>query len=129
MIVKRFLVALSITAFLALFLVNCSSLGKNKLIPEKKFVNVLADIHLADGIGVDLMNSDSARFVLDSASLYGSVFRKYHVTWKQFDNTMAYYSTHPEDCQRIYNKVVARLKKMQEELKQQEQEQEKKKVK
>lgn len=134
MIVKRVLTALSVLTFLVLFSLNCSGPAWKRMIPEKKFVNLLADMHLADGIGVEQMSNSSACFVLDSASLYGSVLSKYRVTWAQFDKTLAFYATHPDDCQRMYNKVVARLKMMEEELnaeknqQEQEQEQEKKGV-
>ncbi len=33
-----------------------------------------------------------------------------------FDSTMSFYSEHPDDFQKIYNKVTARLKRMEDEL-------------
>ncbi len=33
-----------------------------------------------------------------------------------FDSTMSYYTEHPDDFQKIYNKVTARLKRMEDEL-------------
>jgi hypothetical protein len=126
MVLKRTLYTLSVLSLLVLFSVNCSGPAGKKRIPEKKFVNVLADIHLADGIGVDQISNSSSLFVLDSASLYGSVFRKYNVTREQFDNTMTFYATHPDDCSRMFDKVIARLKMMEEELKKNQQEQVKK---
>jgi len=78
-------------------------------------VNVLVDIHLADGMADENMRHSSG-FVLDSASLYGSVFKKYGVTRAQFDSTMNYYSEHPDDLQKMYNQVTARLKRLEDEL-------------
>ena len=123
MILRRTLFILFLLLIAALVFLNCSG-SSRKLIPENKFVRLLADIHLADGIGVDNMSNSASAFALDSASLYGSVLDKYSVTWTQFDNTMAFYSSHPDDCSRMYNKVIARLKVMEEELNQQEEKKE-----
>jgi hypothetical protein len=123
MSLKRILAVLSTLALVMLFFTNCSGPLRKKIIPEKKFVNLLADIHLADGIAVDQISNTSSTFTLDSASFYGSVLNKYHVTRTQFDNTLAFYASHPVDCQRMYNKVIARLKLMEEELKKQEEDQ------
>ena len=119
MILKRALFALCIPAVIVLLSVTCSRpLGKG-IIPEKKFVDVLADIHLADAIAVDNLNTP-VDFRLDSAALYTSVFRKHHVTRAMFDSTMLYYTTKPDEFQRIYDRVLARLKMMEEELKRNE---------
>jgi hypothetical protein len=113
--IKRNQYALTILAVWVLFFINCSGPDGRNIIPEKKFVNVLVDIHLADGIAVINMNSADT-FRLDSASLYGSVLKKYKVTRAQFDSTMVFYSSHPGDFQEIYNKVIAKLKRMEDEL-------------
>jgi len=113
--IKRMLYALAILAVLVLFSITCLGPDRRNIIPEKKFVNVLVDIHLADGMAVTNMNNTGA-FKLDSASLYGSVLKKYKVTRAQFDSTIVFYSSHPGDFQQIYNKVLAKLKMMEEEL-------------
>ncbi len=94
---------------------SCAHRRYGEIIPPKKFVNVLVDVHLADGIAVENMSSGKGA-LLDSASLYGSVFKKYGVTRTIFDSTMSYYSEHPDDFQKVYNKVTARLKRMEDEL-------------
>jgi hypothetical protein len=123
MTLRRTLFILFALLIAALVFLNCSG-SSRKLIPENKFVRLLADIHLADGIGVDNMSNSASPFALDSATLYGSVLNKYRVTWTQFNNTMAFYSSHPDDCSRMYNKVIARLKLLEEELNEEEEEEE-----
>jgi len=95
---------------------SCRRWSGRYIIPEKKFIDVLVDIHLADGMAMDNMRYNEA-YVLDSASLYESVFNKYNITRAQFDSTMQYYSAHPDDFQQVYNKLTARLKRMEDELK------------
>jgi hypothetical protein len=101
---------------LLVFALSCLGRSGRYIIPEKKFVDVLVDIHLADGIAMDNMRYSDA-FVLDSASLYESVFNKYKITRAQFDSTMQYYSAHPDDFQQVYNKLTAKLKRMEDGLK------------
>jgi hypothetical protein len=111
---------------MAILAVSCTHRKYGEIIPPKKFVNVLVDIHLADGIAVENMSSIKGP-VLDSASLYGSVFNKYGVNRTMFDSTMSYYSEHPDDFQKIYNKVTAKLKRMEDELNARQEEETKKK--
>ena len=115
MILKRILYTLAVLAALVVFSVNCNGPERGYIISERRFIEVLADIHLADAIAVDNMNKNDT-FTYDSAALYHSVLQKHKVTRAQFDSTMVYYSAHPEDFQEIYNKVISRLKKMEEEL-------------
>jgi len=110
---------------MAILAVSCVHSRYGEIIPPKKFVNVLMDIHLADGIAVENM-SGAKGALLDSASLYGSVFNKYGVTRPIFDSTMSFYSEHPDDFQKVYNKVTAKLKRMEDELNARQEEEDKK---
>jgi hypothetical protein len=110
---------------MAILAVSCVHRRYGEIIPPKKFVNVLVDIHLADGIAVENM-SHAKGALLDSASLYGSVFSKYGVTRPMFDSTMSFYSEHPDDFQKVYNKVTAKLKRMEDELNARQDEEDKK---
>jgi hypothetical protein len=100
-----------IMALLLFLIVGCSARQKY-LIPEKKFVNVLIDMHIADGIAVNNIRPD-VTYILDSATLYGSVFEKYGVTRAMFDSTMDFYAAKPAEFQKIYDQVTARLKIME----------------
>ncbi len=110
---------------MAILAVSCVHRRYGEIIPPKKFVNVLVDIHLADGIAVENM-SRAKGAKLDSASLYGSVFSKYGITRTIFDSTMSFYSEHPDDFQKVYNKVTAKLKLMENELNARQEEEDKK---
>lgn len=104
--------------FLALLLLfSCGSSARKYLIPKKKFVNFLVDMHIAEAIATDAARRDTEfGFRLDSASLYGSVFKKYGVSPVQFDSTMLYYSRRPEEFQDIYYAVTAQLKNREEKI-------------
>ncbi len=102
-----------LTAVLAM---ACGHRRYGETIPARKFVDVIVDVHLADGIAVNNMSAVNKAPRLDSASLYQSVFDKYGVTRVMFDSTMSYYTHNPDDFQKIYNKVTAKLKRMEDEL-------------
>jgi hypothetical protein len=100
--------------------VSCSE-NKKYIIPEKKMVPLLVDIHLADEIGTSKYELDP-EMELDSAGLYGWVFSKHGVTRAEFDSSMLYYAGKPDILNRIYAKVIAGLSKMEAELAKAEQE-------
>ena len=102
---------------LLLLLIACG--GRKHIIPQNKFVDVLVDIHLADGMAIRSVGYASA-YTLDSASLYEAVFNKHGVNRAQFDSTMSYYTHKPDDFNKLYNKVIARVKMMDAELAEQE---------
>ena len=101
---------------MAILAMSCVHRRYGEVIPPKKFIKVLVDIHLADGIAVENMSPVNKKARLDSASLYGSVFNKYGVTRTIFDSTLSFYSEHPDDFQKIYNQVTAKLKRLEDEL-------------
>jgi len=100
---------------LILLLVGLSCSRSRYLIPEKKFINVLVDMQIADGIGAESLNRKSS-FLLDSAELYTSVFDKHGVTRAMFDSTMIWYTLHTEAFTSVYNQVITRLKTMESDL-------------
>ncbi|MBN2482041.1 MAG: DUF4296 domain-containing protein [Bacteroidales bacterium] len=115
--VKRtwFFVKYGISVFLMLTVLGCRNPKRKYIIPENKFVDVLVDIHLADAIALHNIPQYSG-FALDSANLYESVFSNHGVTRTQFDSTISYYSSRPEEFQQIYNKVTGKLTLFTEEI-------------
>jgi hypothetical protein len=95
-----------------LLIVGCSH--RNQIIPQKKFVPLLVDIHLADALWIQ-SNQNTTGVAYDSSSLFGSVFEKHHVTRAMFDSTMQYYALHPDEFQKVYSLALDRIKKMQDE--------------
>ena len=88
-----------------------------KYIPEDDFVKMLVDMHITDAMA---MNHDINKSYnnLDSALLYGEVFKRYGYTYKQLKNTMQYYTEKPQKFLKIYNRVFATLTKMSDQSKQ-----------
>jgi hypothetical protein len=113
---------------MAVLALSCRYERYGEIIPSRKLVNVMVDIHLADGIAVNNMAATNFGPRLDSAALYKSVFDKYGVTRAMFDSTLSYYTEHPDEFQKIYNKVTAKLKRLEDDLTAKQNEEEKKKT-
>jgi len=102
---------------LLVVVIMASCKGDTKdLIPRRKLVRLLAEIHIADGIAVENIAQRTGPRI-DSTSLYSALFRKHGVTRAEFDSTMTYYSTRPEELQKFYTQVTAILKKKEAQLK------------
>ncbi len=108
---------------LCTIILSCSGVKKKYLIPEKKLVPIIVDMNIADGISFQY-SPGTKRLNLDSAAVYGWVLEKHNVTKAQFDSTIAYYTKHPDRLNRIYEKVIASLSKMESEIKEAEKEEE-----
>jgi len=104
---------------LSIVLLSCSGIKKKYLIPENKMVPLLVDMHIADAIGLDYTLGQK-QLRIDSTALYGWIFEKHEVTKMQFDSTMSYYAKHPDRLNKIYEKVISSLSKLESEIKQAE---------
>lgn len=126
-VVRKFLsVKAAVVSLALLLLLSCGSSNRKYLIPKKKFINFLVDMHISEAIAGGMVRNESQiNFTIDSASLYGSVFNKHHVTKAMFDSTMLYYSRRPEEFRDLYNSVTAILKTREEEISELLREQEK----
>jgi hypothetical protein len=102
-----------------LLFASCRS-ERKYVMPEKKFITFLVDMHLAEAIGSHGKRIDVNVYDIDSASLYGSVFQKYNISQVIFDSTMMYYSRRPEKFKKIIENVNGRLHSMEQQLAEEE---------
>lgn len=106
--------------FLALFIIASWGCMKKKqitgkeYIPREVLVDVLVDIHLADGITNDRKFYRRYEDV-DSIDLLGPIFEKYQVSLAMFDTTMFEYSRYPALLDQVYNEVLMKLNMMLDE--------------
>ncbi|MFA9390796.1 MAG: DUF4296 domain-containing protein [Prolixibacteraceae bacterium] len=82
-------------------------------IPRDQFVDILVDIHIAEG-----MSQDRLRLKIDSiesTSLYLSILDKNNVSTEQMELTTLYYSRHQRDYKKIYTDVLDKISILIEE--------------
>ncbi len=117
-----------ITILTLLFLYSCTQheqkFHKSELIPAKDLVQVLYDLHLADGL-LSLSEVRNNYNDMDSLGQYLSILESYGYSLKQLNNTIEYYSSDPETLDEIYEEVITQLTAMEMEILSSEQEKEK----
>jgi len=108
---KQFIVILLFAAMLS-GLSSCynTSIEKpDKLIKKDKFVKMMVDIYLVQGIHIDL-KVDSIRKKLTQTDLYYSVLKKYDVPDTVFIRSLIYYSSYPKEYEKMHIQIMDQLK-------------------
>jgi hypothetical protein len=113
--------AMRITFLICLILlVSCNFKNKEAkypVIPEDKFEKLLVDYHLAEGVSY----SEYYRLKTKNRkhmNVTDSVLKSYGYSRAVFDSTVSYYSDNPEKFDAVYDKVIAKLSRMQAEVQQ-----------
>ena len=77
------------------------------LIDEEQMTTILTDVHLIEGArtGFTILGDTTANI----RDYYEAMYEKHGVTRKQFDDSFAYYTKHPEQMDRMYEKVIENL--------------------
>ena len=88
-----------------------SSLPSDSVIPEKKMISLLVDVHLLEG-GLTLQKNKGQQDRKWSQEAYRKLFIKYNVRQGQFIRNMAYYQKDPENYTKIYDSVLKRIDKL-----------------
>jgi peptide subunit release factor RF-3 len=86
----------------------------DNLIREKKMVDMLVDIQLAEATFNHFRN-DSIIKNSSSVNFYYSVLEKYNVPDSVFEKSFVYYASDPKNFEKLYRKVVNRLSELEEE--------------
>lgn len=120
---------LHIRIFFLFLIVGISFTGCNreKKISGKEYVsrdvlvNVIAEIHLMDGITNDIRYYRKFN-PGDSIDLYSSVFNKYGIDRKKYERTINEYSKYPQLLNHVYDEVLMKLKLLQDQVEMEEEE-------
>ncbi len=94
------------------------SISGDEFIEREVLVNVLADIHLADGLSND--RKFHRRYDVDSIDVLSPILEKYQVSREMFDTTMYVYTRHPDLLDQVYSEVLIKLNVMLDEINKQE---------
>ena len=91
------------------FLLACSS-SKERIpegiLPEKELVSILKEVHLAEA-NFELLKTNSKEVAQKTLlNNYQEIYSKYNIDENEFQQTLEYYSNHPEKLEGIYSKVL-----------------------
>lgn len=97
-----------ITLFFSVFpfLFACNS-GRTPgdIIPKDEMINLLTEVHIADGRLVNLSQAPDTLYKYGTAR-YLAIFKKFHTDSTQFLESYRYYSKQPDDFVDMYDKVL-----------------------
>ena len=95
--------------------VSCKRASYSKyLIPKDTFQEILADIYLVDGYY--MMNYGKLSGQNPTNNYYNSVLHDYGYSRANFDSTLRYYSQNPKKFEPLYDEVITKLNKLQQEV-------------
>jgi hypothetical protein len=107
------IIMLSLVLFTLPGCLRKKSIKGDEFIDRDMLVEMLVDIHLAEGISND--RKFHRRFEADSVDMLLPIFEKYGVTREKFDTTMYTYSRYPDLMDDVYNEVLINLNIMLDE--------------
>jgi len=93
-----------------LVIAACNNLPKG-ILPAKKMVSVLVDIHLSEAINSQKYNLSLNRDSLPE-DLFLSICRKHKIERTELEKSLLYYGKHTREYMPIYNQVLDVLNEM-----------------
>ena len=97
-----------VLVFAAAFLLLAGCGGK-KVIPADKLADIYADMFLADQW---LRDHPDSRELADSTLFYDPIFERYGYSFEDFDHSMQYYTSVPDEFSEITTQVSEKLRKL-----------------
>lgn len=95
---------------------NTSIEKPDKLIKKEKFVKMMVDIYLVQGISFD-QKKDTITQKLTQTDLYYSVLKKYDVPDTVFIRSLVYYSSFPKEYEKMHLQITNILKESELQFK------------
>ena len=111
---KNLLLILSLIFFA---FVSCDKLPVEKpdnLIREKKMINMLVDMHIAEAT-FNHIRHDSIIGKNLSANFYYSILEKYEVPDSVFEKSFVFYASTPREFEKMYRKVMNQLSEVEQD--------------
>ncbi len=96
-----------------IFFVACGEKRPQGIFNEKKMIDILFDIHVADNY---INNLPSDTLNKKTVNYYLSIYQKYNTDSAQVRENLKYYSEHPQELQGIYAEISKRLRTTEEAL-------------
>lgn len=106
---KRFLGILLVI----IFFVACGKSRPKDIFPEQKMIDILFDLHLADGY-INSYPTDSLE--KKKMNPYLSIYQKYGTDSAEVRKNLDYYVAHPQDMENVYAQISKRLKNEEETI-------------
>lgn len=86
-----------------------------ELIEKDKFVKMMVDIYLVQGINPSITTKDTLKSYTQT-DLYYSVLKKYSVADSVFIGSLIYYSSFPKEYEKMHTQIMSILNETQEQF-------------
>ena len=119
---KQLIGILLFTAFIS-GLTSCfeTSVPKpDKLVPKDKFIKMMVDVYLVQGINIGSVTIKEPKKVTQT-DLYYSVLKKYSVADTVFVHSLIYYSSFPKEYEKMHLQIMNILNESELQFKPKEQ--------
>ena len=87
------------------------------LISKDKFVKMMTDMYLIQGINAGINNKKEVLKSISQTDLYYSVLKKYSVPDTVFVRSLIYYSSFPKEYERMHIEIMDKLKETEQKFK------------
>jgi hypothetical protein len=88
------------------------SFNKDLVIPADSMVTLLTDLHLADGVITTIKLKDKSLGHI-STEYFSATLQKHKIGRDTFEESLRYYAYHTEELNKIYEKVIINLSKIE----------------
>jgi hypothetical protein len=89
-----------------IFLFSCKDPTPKGVLPITKMAALMVDIHMIDGYLSTLPVDSAAKYI---HSYYQGAYKNHKIDSNQFDLNLKYYAAHPQEFDKVYEKVNASL--------------------
>ena len=86
--------------------------NKNLVMPADSMVTLLTELHLADGVVTTIKLKDKSLAHL-STEYFSVILEKHKLGRDTFEESLRYYAYHTEELNKIYEKVIINLSKIE----------------
>lgn len=107
---KKYIIAIISIAVVAVGIIVYYNHYNGGLIKKSTFAKIMADIYLVDAMAQNkgnLYNTNNPDRYMENS--YHTLLTKYSTTKADFDSTLAWYTSHPEEYSSLYDEVVGIL--------------------
>jgi hypothetical protein len=95
---------------------NTSVKRPEKLIPKDKFIKMMVDVYLIQGINYGVNMPETLKKVTET-DLYFSVLKKYKVADTVFIRSLIYYSSFPREYEKMHTQIMNILNESEQQFK------------
>lgn len=96
---------------------NTSIKKPHHLIAKDKFVKMMTDMYLVQGINAGINNKKEVLKSISQTDLYYSVLKKYAVADTVFIRSLIYYSSFPKEYEKMHIEIMDKLQEAEQKFK------------